>query len=103
MTKETELAQWPFQGSSLNFTFVQDSSGWWDTKAQMTAERSEDGINWELAEINMQVIDKDHAKSLLTCWEVFNKIQADCGGNIFEHKDAIVTTMTTDEILALEE
>lgn len=92
-----EMNKWPFQASSINFNFTQDNKGWWNTKAKMVAERSEDGVEWEVAEIAMSILDKDYAHSVSTCWSILMKTQQECGGDIFSHKDSKVYSININE------
>ena len=80
--------KWRFQKSLLKFDFTQDDNGWWTVDALHRVERSEDNINWEVASIPLQIIDKDYAKAIVTVYSIIGDIASECSGDLFNYKNS---------------
>jgi len=92
-----EKHEYPFQASSIEFLFEQDSNNWWNTYATRYAKRSNDGEEWEVAKIKIQILDRDTANAIMTCWKVFSDVDKDCEGDLFNYKDSEFYTETIGE------
>jgi len=93
----SEMSEYPYQGNSVEFYFEQEDNGWWTTNATQSSRRSEDGETWEIAEINVQILDKDTGSAIVTCWDVFARVNKECDGDLFNHKDSVVYIKDQEE------
>lgn len=84
----------PFQKSKVEFDLKQEENGWWNTEVKQTVKRSKDGIEWEVAEVDAKVLDKDYASAIVTCWQLLGEVSNSCDGDLFEYEHSKIYRVT---------
>lgn len=86
-----ENVKYKYQSSSTNFNFIyDDETHYWEVSAKQISRRSEDDENWQRATIAVKIYDKKVENTVMTIWEIFNNIQKECKGDIFNYKEAVL-------------